>query len=252
MSQIFASVPQVRLKFCPLFSYEFKNLLDETSGAEEWAKLFHDVFHRESEYLDQEYLRKRGLVPTFAVKGPEPTHLVIKTTRFHNLVPRILELHNSIRFVHLVRDPRASIYSWLTNAYEFPGGANPMTEWRTGACRMNGAGEFWGFDAWKFVTNQALKLAAAFPERFQIVNYEDMIADPEVVVRKMFDFCGLPYEEQTKEFLTCSRSRHDDNKRSVFKKPSEVRSWRGELDAEIAAAITKEVASTPLEQFLRD
>lgn len=252
LSQIFASAPQARLKFCPLFSYEFKNQLDESSSAEDWGKLFRDVFHRESEYLDQEYLRKKGLVPEFAIKSVSPSHLVIKSTRFHNLVPRILELHKTIKFVHLVRDPCASIHSWLTNPYEFPEGADPMAEWRSGACRMTGPGEFWGFDAWKLVNSQALELAARFPERFLIVKYEDLTVAPGEEVRKMFSFCNLLYEEQSQAFLIASRSTHQDNKRSVFKKPSDISSWKGKLDERIAAACIQEVAGTPLEQFLSE
>lgn len=252
LSQIFASSPQARLKFCPLFSYEFKNKLDETALADDWAQLFHDTYHRSSEYLDQEYLRKKGLVPTFEVKDAEPPNLVIKSTRFHNLVPHILALHSTIKFVHLARDPRASIHSWLTNPYEFPKDADPMTEWRSGACRKTGPGEFWGFEDWKFVNGQALALQAQYPDRFRIVQYEDLTADLEPGVQTMFDFCGLPYHHQTKAFLTASRSTHLDNKRSVFKKPVPHQSWKGKLDHEIAEACLHEVQNTPLKCFLRD
>jgi len=110
LSQVFASAPSVRLKFCPLFSYEFKNVLNEQSTSEQWQQLFNDVYNTESEYLDQEYLRKKGLVPAFTERAESPDHLVIKSTRFHNLVPHILALHPSIKFVHIVRHPCASIY----------------------------------------------------------------------------------------------------------------------------------------------
>ena len=52
LSQIFASSPDVRLKFCPLFSYEFKNALTEQSTAEDWRELFAAVYTKKSEYLD--------------------------------------------------------------------------------------------------------------------------------------------------------------------------------------------------------
>jgi hypothetical protein len=68
LSQILASSPDVRLKFCPLFSYEFKNALDEKSTSEDWKQLFLNVYETKSEFLDQDYLRKKGFVPTFADK----------------------------------------------------------------------------------------------------------------------------------------------------------------------------------------
>lgn len=252
LSQIFASSPEVCLKFCPLFSYEFKNKLDETATGNEWQQLFHDTYHQPSEYLDQEYLRKKGLVPTFELRDTDPRNLVIKSTRFHNLIPSILSLHSSIQFVHLVRDPRASIHSWLTNPYEFPKGADPISEWRTGACRKTGPGEYWGFEDWKFVNSQALELQAQYPNRFRIVQYEDLTADLKLGVQRVFDFCGLPYHHQTETFLTASRSTHFENKRSVFKKPMSQQGWTGKLDHGVAEACLREIQNTQLERFLRD
>lgn len=251
LSQIFASAPDARLKFCPLFSYEFKNKLDESATEAEWRALFQDTYHCVSDYLDQDYLRKKALVPTFADKAEDPGHLVIKSTRFHNLVPHILQKHADIRFIHLVRDPRASIHSWLTNSYEFPEGADPATEWRSGACRNAGPGEFWGFDDWKWVNRQALELQACYPDRFKLVQYEDLTDDTNAFVASIFTFCGLPLKAQTIEFLNASRSRHVDNKRSVYKKPERIVGWQGQLDDSIAHAILDEVCDTPLEVFLR-
>jgi len=251
LSQIFASAPDARLKFCPLFSYEFKNKLDEAATQEDWRALFHDTYHCVSDYLDQDYLRRKSLVPTFEEKAKDPGNLVIKSTRFHNLIPGILQKHADIRFIHLVRDPRASIHSWLTNPYEFPEGADPVTEWRSGACRKTGPGEFWGFDDWKWVNHQALDLQEQYPDRFKIVQYEDLTDRPEDYVASMFTFCSLPLKAQTTEFLNASRSRHEDNKRSVFKKPEHRSGWQGKLDDAIAKAILVDVCGTPLEVFLR-
>ena len=251
LSQILASSPQVRMKFCPLFSYEFKNKLDETASAADWEQLFHDVYHMPSEYLDQDYLRKKGLVPTFGVKDAKPSCLAVKSTRFHNLVPQILARHNTIRFIHLVRDPRASIHSWLTNPYEFPANADPMEQWRHGSCRKTGPGEFWGFEDWLFVNSQALSLQAKYPERFLIVQYEDLTEALEAGVQKIFNFCRLSHHPQTRNFLIESRSKHMNNKRAVFKSPSSHLSWNGKLHHKIADACLSEVKGTSLERFLR-
>jgi hypothetical protein len=252
LSQIFASSPQVRLKFCPLFSNEFKNLLDETSSAEEWENLFFNVYHRNSEFLDQDYLRKKGFIPTFPLKDGVPSHLVIKTTRFHNLVPKLMELNKTIRFVHLVRDPRATIHSWLTNPHEFPDDANPQVEWRSGFCRNNGPGEFWGFDAWKAVNLQALNLQKDYANRFRIWSYEDLSTNLTSIVDDMFSFCDLIMQDQTSEFLVESQRKHSSSKRSVYKTPHNLKSWKGNLDASIADTCAHELIETPLSIFLRD
>lgn len=251
LSQIFASSPDVRLKFCPLFSYEFKNALDENSTADDWEKLFSDVYLTNSEYLDQEYLRKQGLVPTFSDKREKPHHLFIKSTRFHNLVPHILRLNNQIRFIHIVRHPCATIHSWLTNPNEFPPQTDPMTEWRTGKCRKNGPGEYWGFDDWKKVTSQALRLRELYPDRFRIIRYEDLVQDTKKCTKDLFDYFDIPYENQTNDFIELSHSKHDKNNRSVFKNPKLSKPWLKMLDHSIVSTCLAELNGTELGQFLK-
>lgn len=250
LSQIFASSPDVRLKFCPLFSYEFKNLLDEKSSVDDWNKLFLDVYNTKSEYLDQNYLRKDGLLPEFSIKRENPKHLFIKSTRFHNLIPHILVLNEEIRFLHLVRHPCATVHSWLTNPKEFPSDANPLVEWRTGNCRKTGLGEFWGFDDWKKVNLQALRLSKQYPLQFKILRYEDLVKDTEKYTQEIFEYFQIAYEKQTQDFLEQSRSKHDSNKRSVFKDPQLNVNWKTMLDSSIVSQCLEELKGTELEQFI--
>jgi len=252
LSQIFASSPVVRLKFCPLFSYEFKNALDEKSSADDWKKLFNDVYRMKSEYLDQDYLRKKGLVPTFLEKSENPQHLVIKSTRFHNLIPHILRLHDQIRFIHIVRHPCATIYSWLNNPYEFPQQADSMSEWRTGECRKTGPGEFWGFDDWKKVTTQALRLTELYPNRFRILRYESLVRDTKKCTKEIFEYLEIPYEKQTNDFIELSQSKHDQNKRSVFKNQGLNKDWVTMLDPSVVSTCKAELSGAELEQFLEE
>ena len=252
LSQIFASSPDVRLKFCPLFSYEFKNALTEQSTAEDWRELFAAVYTKKSEYLDQHYLRRDGLVPEFKDKNQFPSHLVIKSTRFHHLTEKILTLNPDLRFIHIVRDPRASIYSWISNPYEFPSDADVNVEWKTGRCRKQGVGEFWGFDDWYDTTKQALEMQIKFKERFVVVKYEELKSSPLKTIEQLFSFSGLEVTEQTRDFIRLSQSRtaHNSNKRSVYKDPQKVESWRSALDRNIANTIAAQVKKSELSQFL--
>ena len=250
LSQIFASSPDVRLKFCPLFSYEFKNVLNEQSSKNDWAKLFYDVYRRKSDFLDQEHLRRHGLVPKFTEKSQPPEQLVIKSTRFHHLLPNILSLHPEIKFIHIIRHPCASIYSWLSNPSEFPDDANPDNEWKTGECRKKEQGEFWGFSDWKWTTTQAIQLEKNYPDRFKIIQYENLVNYPEDCVKSIFEFCSLDLKKQTKNFLKMSHSKHDANKRSVFKKPTKNQKWEENLDINIVNEIIEDIKGTELEIFM--
>lgn len=251
LSQIFASSPEVRLKSCPLFSYEFKNKLNEKSTAEEWERLFLDVFNTNSEFLDQQHLRKNELVPSFS-KSHNPTHLMIKSNRFHHLTPYILKLNQGVRIIHIVRHPCATIHSWLSNTREFPLGSNPLDNWRNGLCRKTGVGEFWGFDDWKKVTTQALRLTEQFPDQHKIIRYEQLLKDTPQYSAALFDFLQLPYSKQTEEFIHLSHSRHDSHQHSVYKNPKLTSQWESLMDMKIAAACIGEVKGTELEQFISE
>lgn len=251
LSQIFASSPDVRLKFCPLYSYEFKNALDENSTAEQWERLFAELYRTNSEFLDQGHLRKHGLVPHFDDKKEYPMHLVIKSNRFHNLTPCILKLNDHVRFIHIVRHPCATIYSWLSDPHEFPVEADPLMQWREGTCRKTGPGEFWGFDDWKKVTAQALLLSAQYPDRHRIVRYEELVRNTEQLARELFQFLHISFEKQTLDFIKLSQSRHDERKHSVFKRPDKKDKWEQKLDSAIIDQCLNEVAGTELEQFVK-
>jgi hypothetical protein len=241
----------VRLKLCPLFSYEFKNALDEDSTGQEWIDLFDKVYVRQGEFLDQEHLRKRGGVPQFEIKDEEPEYLVIKSNRFHHLLPGLMEKHPSIRGIAIVRHPCASIHSWLTNPLEFPAGEDPLVQWRTGECRKTGPGEFWGFDDWKKVTGLHMALAEKYPDRFLVVRYEDLVDSAVEMTKKLFDWCGIPYTGQTERFLKNSQQKHSDDIRSVYKSPAVKSRWKAEMNKELRDAILGELVGTRYERFIR-
>ena len=249
LSQIFASSPDVRLKSCPLYSYEFKNSLDETSTAQQWFELFHKLYNTDSEFLNQEHLRKRGLVPQFNDKNENPNHLIIKSNRFHNLSPCILKYNERLKFIYIVRHPCATIYSWLSDPDEFPPTANALDEWRNGNCRKTGLGEYWGFEDWKKVTSQALTLTRQYPERHKIVRYEDLVSDTAIQARVLFSFLKIPFTRQVDAFIEQSKSRHDSHKHSVFKRPELGDRWQDSLDRSIAQQCLDEVAGSELQQF---
>lgn len=252
LSQIFASSPQVRLKFCPLFSYEFKHALNDKSTTEDWRQFFGNVYRTPSLYMDQEHLRTKGLVPEFNVKHANPENLLIKSNRFHHLIPNLLELVPDAKVIYLVRHPAATIHSWLSNPTEFPTSADPADEWRSGACRKTDIGEFWGFDDWKIVTLQALEMQRAYPDRMRILRYEALAKHPILEAKALFDYLGLTLSSSTIDFINESRSRHDPNKRSVFKKAGPDIAWRHNLSESIINDIRKEIAGTALECFVEE
>lgn len=248
LGQIFASHPDTRFKLDPLFSYAFKDSLDAESSGADWRELFANAYSTADEYMDQDFLRRDGLVPTFD-KSPDPSWLVIKAVRRHQLIRNLLEIVDDLRVVLLVRDPRAMIASWLQHPREFPDGADPRTEWRSGSCRKTSENEFWGFDDWLWVTKEFEEISSDSPDRAYLLRYEDLLGDTRTAVESLFSWCGLDLDPQTTDFLTAGTV-HDSRGWSVFKSPEELRSRSLKLDEDVEASMINEVRMAGLEHFL--
>ena len=250
LSQIFDSSPDVRFKLSPIFSYEFKNSVTESSTAEEWHRLFDGAYTSDSEFMNQTERRRIGQYPTFLSKYTAPKFLVVKDTRFHNLLEPLLRAVERVKIIAIVRHPCGAIHSWLTAPNEFPANADPMMQWRLGACRKSGFGEFWGFDDWLAVTRLHVRLANQFADRVKIVRYEELVTDRAVQAKGLFEFVGLEYGAQTEQFLEDSQRKHDANEYAVFKHPTVADRWRIELDVRIQQEILEAVQGTDLARFL--
>lgn len=249
LGQLFDSSPDVAYRLEPIFSYAFKNLVDEHSSREEYELFFDGIYRSQDNFMLQSDKRRAGTYPEFN-KHDTPQFLVFKTTRFHQLMEAILGHFENLKMVSIVRHPCGSICSWLNTPREFPVSADPRLEWRRGACRKVAKEEFWGFEDWKAVTRLHLSLQVKFPNQFTIIRYEDLVSDTSHVLSKVFDFVGLVMHEQTKQFIKSCHARHDEDSYSVFKSKHVVDMWRTLLPIDIQQTIISETVATDLAIFL--
>jgi hypothetical protein len=251
LGQIIDSCPEVRYRLSPLFSYAFKNAVTETSTKEEYKEVFDGAYLAQDDFMEQTRNRERDHYPTFEHKATEAEFLVIKMTRFHNLITTILQYFENLKIVAIVRHPCGAIHSWLTTSNEFPQNADPKVEWRTGECRKTGPEEFWGFEDWKAVTSLHMRMEKEYPGNFFLMQYEDLVNEPVAITKELFNFLGLLYTPQTDHFLVESQSRHDDDPYATFKHPGVKDRWRTSLQPQIQMEIISEVEHTDLERFLK-
>jgi hypothetical protein len=251
LGQIFDSHPDVRFKLSPLFSYAFKNALNESSTTADVYQFLQDVYHCEDSFLDQTDRRIKGEYPTFETKNAEPEFLAIKENRYHNLIRHLLAVDKKLVVVYIVRNPCGAINSWLSCSNEFPKEANAMEQWRSGSIRKNGKPEeFWGFDDWKLLTSMYRNMSLLEPERVKIVSYEQLVTDSLNTVSEVFSFAELEMNSQTKNFLRDSQSTMNCQSYAVYKKPEVAKRWRDELDSKIASEIYQDLKGSELEQYL--
>ncbi|NVD34521.1 sulfotransferase family protein [Marinobacter lutaoensis] len=250
LGQIINSNPCVAFRTEPLFSYRFKNRLQPGSTDGDIARFFEELLAAEDDdFLMQRHHVASGAYPQFAKQAP--TCLAYKTSRHHELLERFLSSALDLHIIGIVRHPCGAINSWIHSEKEFHNkGCSVDRDWRTGACRKDGVGEYWGFDDWLAVTALFLRLAEAYPERFTLIRYSDLVARPEATARDLFDRAGLEWTEQTEGFLSAAHGHHHDDPYAVFKDKSVNERWQTELDPHLIRQILEQTRAMGLTQFL--
>jgi hypothetical protein len=242
LGSIFDSSPSTSYRFQPLFSHQFKDFLTPLSSEQAIDSFFDKIHKTNDDFILQKNGKKQGLVPDFEKK--EITHVVYKEVRYHNILENLLETSSEIKVIGLIRNPFATVNSWLRAPKEFRNdfGWKADEEWRYAPLKnLKKPEEFNGYEKWKEVTFLCLKLKEKFPSRFYLLNYDRLNQNTESVIMELFDFCDLPFTSQTKQFLIESTSRKSVGEYSVFKKKGEDTSWESELPI----YIQKEIKSDP-------
>lgn len=228
LGQILNSSPKVLFRFQPLFSYEFKDRLSSVSSSEQIQSFYQDIIDAKSEFVLQSKNVSGNSPPNFVKKDPDV--LVWKEVRYLNIISNLTK-ESETKFVFIVRHPAAVIHSWLNAPKEFDKKWIPTNEWMYAARKNAGKPEeYFGYYKWKEAANIFLDTSEAYPDRTMIVKYEDLVLYAEKVTKKVFDFTGLEYGQQTQQFLRDSTSQTDTDPYGVYRKDQDPYSWRTDMD----------------------
>ncbi len=249
LGQLFNSHPQVAYRYQPFFSFAFRGQLDETSSPQDMDHFFDQLLVSDDAFVNQTgNARLARRQPDFV--KTEPSHLVYKEVRFHDLVAPILAACPQSRFIGIIRDPKAVLASWWAAPREFSAEWKLRDEWRWARKKNEGHAENWyGYERWKELANLLMSLSEQHPAQLKIVRYEDLTAEPEATLTQLFHFCGLELCSQTRQFLEDSTTQADDDPYGVYRKHHDLERNR-RLPDEISEEIDADLATTPLEQFL--
>lgn len=241
LAQILNSSPSVVFRFQPLFSYAFKDRIGAQSGRTEILQFFSDICMSDDDFLLQKDQIARGAYPEFA-KLQRPSHLVMKHVRYHHIIENMIIQVPEVLVLGIVRHPCAVINSWLHAPREFNPEWDKTSEWRLAEKKNQGRPEeFYGFEKWKEATNLFIRLSLDYPGNFLLVKYSELNDEPIRTTARVFSFCGLDMEEQTKDFILESKSRQHPHVNAVFRRRNDNRKWTSELDPAIARTIIEEV-----------
>ena len=124
------------------------------------------------------------------------TRIGDKTTATMQYIPLLRTIFPNARFVHLVRDGRDVAVSMMRlPSWDFRCVAAAAAHW---ACTVLG-----------------VRAEAADPDRYLEVRYEDLVADPEAVLRRICAFIDLPWDPRMLRYHEHASSRLEEIRDSV-------------------------------------
>lgn len=231
LGNIFNSHHDVSFSYQPLFSYVFKDYLNENSSLKEIERFFKEISLSDDDFIRQKDGVKKGIIPRFE-KNEIATHICYKEVRYHHILPNLLKKCNDIKVIGLIRSPFATIYSWLNAPKEFRPdlGWKIEDEWKLASKKNNNRKEEYnGYVKWKEVAFLFLELKQFHPENFYLINYDELLSNTHECVEKLFHFCNLKLEKQTLEFIYPNKKINQADAYSVFKTKSSDDAWANKL-----------------------
>lgn len=246
IGQIINSSPKVIYRYQPLFSYEYKDRLNEASSSSEISQFHNDLIDARSDFVTQAYNVSGNNMPQF--RKETPTLLVWKEVRYINIIRNLLVKSNT-KCVFILRHPAAVINSWIRAPKEFDVEWNARDEWRFASKKNKGSPqEFYGYEKWKQAVEIFLNLRLEFPERVLVLKYEEVAERPSQAVSELFKFCDIEVGPETHDFLVKTTELIDmeSDPYSVYKNTPDINHWKDELDPFIAKLLLDDFSNTAL------
>lgn len=251
LSHIFNSHPEVVLRFQPLFSYGHKDALSPTSSTEEIATFFNDILNSNDPFALMQTESQKAY-PIFP-KANQITHLVFKEVRYLNVVHNILESSPDVKIIGIIRNPLATLASWIKAPKEFHASWNIQDEWRAAPSKNQGRPEeYFGFNKWMEVAQSFMQFEIMYPDKFKLIKYNNLNTQPLKIVGDIFEFCDLKIHKQVQDFIISSQSKHEADPYSVYRSNANDKDWVNILPNNIVKSIKAELQNTPLKYFLED
>lgn len=249
LGQIFNSSPHVAYRFQPLFSYTFKGRLSEHSKTREIENFYQELLLTHDDFILQDKNANNKKNPFF--EKQEIGHLVWKEVRYHYVIENLLK-NSDTKIIGLVRHPCAVISSWANAPKEFNSEWDILEEWFFAKNKnLDKKEEYNGYNKWKEIAFAFINFQERFSDQFQLIKYEDLNDQTEVVVRKLFDFCNIEWQSQTDQFIKNSKSITDNDPYGIFRKNQTNNEWENKLPMAIQQVILNDPDFISLNNFFK-
>jgi hypothetical protein len=247
LGEILNSSPDVKYCFQPLFSYQFKDFLDESSSKEDIERLFAMLSVTDDHFVCQKAQRKAETLPNVK-KSDLITHVIYKEVRYHHIIENLLREDGAIKLILLVRDPIEVMNSWINAPKEFDQNWDVEAQLFSGELKNLGRKEnFHGLDSWIETTRLFEYLAKRYHERVFLINYSMLQKNIELTVKRIYEFCDLPLLDATYIFLKESSEKKVSDTYSVFRGGKKSRI---SLNEKLVNKITAYVSDAKLSHYI--
>ena len=102
LTAIFNSHPNIKIAYQPLFSYEFKNIINNNSSEKEFNIFIQKLYNTNNKFINmnEDY---QGGYPKY--KKEYINTIFMKNVHHHNLIEKFIKLNPNIKIIGLIRNP---------------------------------------------------------------------------------------------------------------------------------------------------
>lgn len=253
LGQLINASPQVNFKFQPLFSYAFKDYLNETSSKEQILKFFEEISNSDDDFINLRDKDLLGEYPSFT-KNLNLTHLVFKQVRYHFLIEHLIQQIPKIKFVLILRHPLEVLNSWRKAPREFKPEWNFEKQWfKADLKNLGRKEEYFGYLKWKEASELFLRLSEQYPSNNILVEYDKLNLNTTSELKKIYDFIELNLEDQVLDFITESKTKVKQHSNSVFKSSRNSKElYQKEIPKDIQQFIQEDLYESPLIKYFEN
>ena len=247
LGQLTNASSKVNFKFQPLFSYAFKDYINETSSKEQILDFFDKISISDDDFINMRDKDLLGEYPSFTKINPL-THLVFKQVRYHFLIEHMIKTIPKIKFILIIRHPLEVLNSWRKVPREFNPKWDFKKQWLKADLKNHGRKEeYFGYLKWKEASELFLRLSEQYPFNVILVKYNELNIDIYRELKRIYKFIELDIDNQVLDFVKESKSKLKRHPNSVFKSSQNSKElYQKEISEEIQHFIIEDVKGSPL------
>ena len=227
---IFNSNNETKCIYQPLFSYSFKNILNETSSNIDFDNFINNIKETDDSFCNMKtnFHTNNGINKILDFDKTNIKTIVMKHVTHHYLIEKMIEWNPNIKIIGLIRNPTQIIESQMNACHE------NLKDWLNGEDKNNDLKEnYFGFNKLMELNNYFIYLKEKYEKNVYLIRYEDLLKNTLEEIRKLFIFCNIKLENSTIEHINISTSIHDKYDYSIFRNKELLINKKNNLNQEI-------------------